>query len=436
MADSHTAQRSQPHPPRRVRGLTPEDGVRRFPGQQPGEQLLVYQRRHWYLLWQWLRRPLAGALLVALLAAFLGGRLPPGDWGLWFALRIPMLPFLLWALWRALNWENDRYIVTDRRAIHIDRLYFFREERHEARLDRIQNVTVEIPGPLAHALSFGHLSLETAGTEGKITFPGIPRPHEVQAVLLELVQAAHARRQEMAETVEAIQELSQVMDVPQRYRQLAEPREAPVERRSRWDELLGREPYFGPEQVVWRKHWWVLVRGAFVPAGFLAVVGAAWYGSLDWVPPGLGRQTDVAFAFLMAVLGGWLLWALADWKNDYYVATRDRVIDIERIPLIYENRRESSLGAIQDVSYVKPGFMAQRLNFGNVRLQTAAEGGLFTFDQVGDPRRVQAELVRILENYRRRTREEEELARESDALRWLARYHQAAGEPRQGRLFE
>lgn len=403
--------------------------VPRFPGQQPGERVLVYQRRHWYLLWQWLRQPLLGVLLATLLAAFLGGRLPPGDWKLWFLLRLPVAPFLLWALWRTLNWGNDRYIVTDRRAIHIERLYFLREERYEARLDRIQNVTIEIPGPLAHLLNYGTLSLETAGTAGKIVFAGLARPHEVQARLLQVVQAAHELRRELTESAEAVRQLSEVMDIPGRYQLLAEPADEEVRGRSFWDELLGREPYFGPEQIVWRKHWWALLRKTLVPAALLVVISLAWFGSVDFVPRALARQSDLAFTGVMALLGGWLLWSLADWKNDYYVLTSERVIDIERIPLIYENRRESSLGAIQDVSYVKPSFIAQWLNFGNVRLQTAAQGGMFTFDDVADPRRVQAQLVRRLEEYRRRAAETEASAREADALRWLARYHQATTGP-------
>lgn len=436
MTEPITADASSTAPGSRTRahaaGLRPLPEAPGFPGQQPGERVLFYQRRHWYLLWQWLRAPLLGALLATLLAAYLGGRLPPGDWPLWFALRAPLLPFLIWAAWRTANWRNDLYIVTERRAIHIDRTYLLREERHEARLDRIQNVTVEIPGPIAHLLNYGTLTLETAGSLGKIRFEGISQPHQIQAQLLDLVEAAYARRLELEQAGEAVQELSRVMDIPQRAQQLFEleadaSADPPV--RSFLDELLGRELYFGADQVVWRKHWWVMIREAMGPAGLLAVTFLAWLGGAGYIPPGMERQADLLFAFVMAAMGAWLLWVLADWKNDYYVVTREKVVDIEKIPFIYENRREASLGAIQDVSYVKPTFLAQRLNYGNVRLQTAAEGGLFTFDELPDPRTVQAQLVRRIDEYRARRRESDAAAREAETLQWLARYHRATAGP-------
>lgn len=417
-----------PASPAAARGLSlpfaPLPGDPGFPGKQPGERVFAYQRRHWYLLWQWTRVPLLGVLASTLLAAYLGGRLPPGDWGLWFLLRAPAAPFLLWALWRSLNWENDRYIVTDRRVVHIERVYFLREERYEARLDRIQNVTVEIPGPMAHLFNFGHLILETAGSQGKILFQGIWQPHQLQSLLLDLVEEAHARRAEQEEAAQAVEDLSRVMEVP-RYRPLAAEGRREGRSRRALDELLGREPHFGADQIVWRKHWWILVRGSLLPGGLFGVTLLAWLGSEQLVAPPLLAGADAVFAFLLAVLGSWLLWVLADWKNDYYVVTREKVIDVEKIPFIYENRREASLVHIQDVSYVKPSFLAQRLNYGNVRLQTAAEGGALTFDAVPDPRSVHTVLVSRLEEYRARVREAEEARREMGTLRWLARYHRA-----------
>jgi len=119
----------------------------------------------------------------------------------------------------------------------------------------------------------------------------------------------------------------------------------------------------------------------------------------------------------------WLLWRVIDWRNDLYVLTDDRVVDIEKVPFRYEHRREASLDRIQDVSYLQEGFLAKTLNFGNVRLETAGEIGAFTFDNVPRPKDVQVEIFRRLEQFRARAREEESRRRQEEFLELLARYH-------------
>ena len=67
------------------------------------------------------------------------------------------------------------------------------------------------------------------------------------------------------------------------------------------------------------------------------------------------------------------------------------------------------------------------LNFGNVKLQTAATQGDFTFDWVPDPRAVAAEVQRRIEEYYQRTREAENRRRVQELPDWFDMYDLLGG---------
>jgi len=128
----------------------------------------------------------------------------------------------------------------------------------------------------------------------------------------------------------------------------------------------------------------------------------------------------------------WLIWRGVDWRNDLYIITDDRVIDIEKVPFRYEHRREASLDKIQDVRYLQEGFIALRLDFGNVRLETAGGIEAFTFDSVPHPKQVQAEIFKRIAQFRKETGRQGRKTRQAEFLDLLGRYHQGLqgnGEP-------
>jgi hypothetical protein len=96
----------------------------------------------------------------------------------------------------------------------------------------------------------------------------------------------------------------------------------------------------------------------------------------------------------MIFLLPWWLWKFADWQNEIYQVTTTRIIDVEQKPLyVREERREASLGMIQNISLEIPGILGKLLNYGSVTIETAGAEA-FTFDYVKDPRGVQADISR------------------------------------------
>lgn len=63
------------------------------------------------------------------------------------------------------------------------------------------------------------------------------------------------------------------------------------------------------------------------------------------------------------------LWTYWDWVNDIYVVTNRRVVHVERVPLIYEDRQEAPLRMILSVE-VETSAVRHALGFGNVVMRT------------------------------------------------------------------
>lgn len=179
-----------------------------FPGQREGEEILVFTRRHPFFL---VRSILAPLVLLVLLLAFVTQA------GLWAQLLSPLGGFgfpgaaflgLLLALglvfWAFLEWENDHYIVTTERVISLRRIYRVYEERREAEIGRVQDVTTRIPGLTATLLGYADLQIATAGVLGAITFSRVGWPEQVAEVILRQREAASKERLETSR--EAVKE--------------------------------------------------------------------------------------------------------------------------------------------------------------------------------------------------------------------------------------
>jgi len=410
----------------------------RFPGQLHGESVYLLEGRHWFVLLQWIWAPVAFTLLMSLggyiltrLAALVGYPLSTGATAVVWVLFL--LPGSSWAAWRFLDWSNDRYIVTDCRVIHIDEIPLIRRRRDEAPLEMIQDVTVLMRGLWENLLHYGNVVNQTAGTLGTVRFIGIQKPRNVQALIHALV--GNARRMEAAPPHEdSHREIREILGFPLQEGLLspeAEGLHGENERHHRqqlsvaWRQLFLADPQFGENQVVWRKHWWALVRSLVRPVLVLVVTAALWLASavLLQCSPWIDACFGLALAGALIVAA----WHALDWRNDLYVITDVRVVDIEKVPLMAEERREARLDRIQDVRYDQPNLIARILGFGHVWLETAGEIGRFTFDYVPHPQEVQSEAFRRLDNYRQRGEERQRQASEEAFLDLLARYHRRTG---------
>ncbi len=425
----------------------PSEVVRRmrapvFPWLEPGESVALFTRRHPLSFW---RQAAVIAIVAGLCLATLTltSRLTgwPRNLATWGPLTAAA--FALALLWQWLDWRNDYLIVTTRRVAHRERVSLLYESRYEAPLERVQNINIR-RGLLGSLFGYGQVSVETAAKAGGLTFSETPRPEQAreavfaQLARLRATQRATERRHIKEELLARIGEegpaaAPPTADPDQPLEEHAEPPASFHQpgRLLRALEWLARQGLFPATRmsvdgaIVWRQHWIFLLRGTFGPTLFTVLsagLAVAGFSGRPVLLAALWRPYPWAMVAL-AILGvAWFWWEYTDWGNDLYMLSDDRIVDIEKRPLFFsEERREATLGVIQNVSSEMPTFLAAVLNYGDVLVQTAGSGE-FTFERVPNPHEVQREIFRRMEAFRERQRREENERRRREFADWLSVY--------------
>ncbi len=408
-----------------------------YPWLRKDELLVNLHLRHWLALIGQAKAAaiaiLASAGLIWLLS-FLG-------FPLWVGLGIGAPLFVLSLIWGFLNYLNDYFIVTNRRVIQQEKVIFFSEHRQEALLEQIQRVDVATTF-WGNLFNFGTLSVYTAGTTGSIDFDYVAHPDSLRTAIFH--HRSLSQQRSSAENKLDIQNalenrLGLSVDLPSRvYTDLApstpdDTAEGPglwqkLRRMISIDSSLDWE---STERIVWHKHWWILFAQIALPGLLLLFEllflagGFSSVALLQQLQSSLDAQTLLLSGGLVTLATlGWILWAAADWWNDTYTVTEDRIIDIEKLPLfLSEQRREAQLSDIQDIRLEMNSPLKVMLNFGNIIVQTAAGEGAFTFDHVPNPRIVKEEITRRMIAWRREDERRKAHDRSRDLPDWFEMYN-------------
>jgi len=415
---------------------------RPFPGKQWDEVAVVFARKHWIALVESLW-PLAIALLVGVglvVVLYLLGSTRAAA----IASLISFLLLFVWGWWLYVDWINDDYIVTTKRVIHIERVLFIREERHEAPLEQIQDVTMKTPNAVARLLDFRDLVIKTAGL-GPITFARLPNAERIKNVIFQVRRAALERRaaEEKGQIRQTIRERLGLPGKPV----AASPPPPPAQKPApRGKQVVRKEPlsrlvsYIVPrlreevgDQVIWRKHWLVLAGALWPPvlgilfSAALLIAVLLQPGPLATIP----RPLPLLAAFVLLVSSAfWYLWRYDGWRNDVYIVTDTRVIDVSSSPFHVrgESRREGTFDVIQTIYYDIPNFLARLINMGNVYIDTAGTSKAFTFEQVHGPSVVQEEIFRRMVAHRERVQQATRKRQREEFSEWFRIYHQEVGQ--------
>lgn len=313
------------------------------------------------------------------------------------------------------DWYNDALILTDQRLIYVEQVLLFSQRQQEVLLRNVQNVTYNIRGLVARLFNYGQIQIETAARRSDIAFGPIHRPKEAQDKIMEQVRSLRTEtsRKLMEETILWRLGLGPEPEVPG----LAElEKESP--RWSRWSigELILPNPRVEGDTITWYKHWYFLVGRLFLPTVFLAVLVIVAFFMPTWNAPPL---LWLVWTGGVLVTLGVMVVRYQLWKGDIYVVTADSLHDIYRSPwgLFGETRRSTGLERIQNISFTKPSLLANIMDFGDIRIETAGAGD-FSFLGLPRPLEVQKEIYRRQEIFRQR---QEQRAR-AELADWLAAY--------------
>ena len=101
---------------------------------------------------------------------------------------------------------------------------------------------------------------------------------------------------------------------------------------------------------------------------------------------GMATAWVVLLADVLAI-AGWGLWNYVDWANDYSVVTSQRVINQERVVLLYDSRQEAPLNAVLSVT-TSTDQWGRWLKYGDVIVRTYA--GVIVLPKLANPQQVVA----------------------------------------------
>jgi uncharacterized membrane protein YdbT with pleckstrin-like domain len=413
-----------------------------FPGKQWDEVVVISTKRH--LISYIATLPIPIALLIApILFLFVGSLFGLefvaiiGDTlGLLFIVPFVLLAALL-AVYNYFDWRNDDFIVTTKRVIHIERYLFFGEQRNDAPLTRIQDVTAESDF-FDYLFDTDNLVITTAGS-GVIRFDHIRRADHLRQHIFQ--ERARAKARVAAADVAALRHnLAKQLDwdgLEENVMAVAEPEaylvhEPPTRHYGRvLDYLIPRMKEVNDTGngvvVIWRKHYYVLFINTILP--LIALLASIYFFLASfflWLPPFTVVAAPIQFGLALAILASfiWYLWEYDDWNKDVYMVTNTQIIDIESAAFrLRRTRREGTFDNIQAVYSEIPDLFHKLLNMGNVIIETAGTKDTFTFKNVFDPASVTKEVFNRWSLYQQREREARRDATHGQVMEVLTQYH-------------
>lgn len=419
-----------------------------FPGQQWDEVIVIAVKRH--ILAFFAKLPVPLALLIVpvlfLIAAELWGfRLLTTSTNDLILTALVVVPFVVLAvgltIFYYIDWHNDDFIVTTKRVIHIERILLYGEQRDEAPLTRIQDVTVLSYDLIERFFEFHDLEIKTAGA-GIIKINGVPRAEEIREAIFR--EQARAKARVGAADVGAVRGLiakrldwEKALEKPTVRVAEAEGTVQSVTKTHRLPGLLDylyprvkefTEDKDGGTVIVWRKHYFILLTSTFFPLVTFLISFYFFMAALVALPPFENRGGLLILLLTGVATLGTLFWYLLrydGWERDRYMVTNNRIVDVESTPfrLHGEQRREGTFDHIQNITYDIPNLVSQLLNLGDVIIETAGTERTFTFEKVFDPSGVQEEIFHRMVLYQQNQREKMRDLTAKQTVEIIAEYH-------------
>jgi len=138
--------------------------------------------------------------------------------------------------------------------------------------------------------------------------------------------------------------------------------------------------------------------------------------------PWLGWLIASYYAFLLAWIGVEVL----DWLNDQYILEEDRIVDITRIPVIYEQRTVAPLAMVQNATMSQSGW-GVAFDYGNVIVETAGASRPIMFETVWRPKKIQRAIFDQIDALARKKQKQQRDEQAMQTQRWFEAYHTLTG---------
>jgi len=150
-----------------------------FEGQRTDEDVIFVLKQHPWVL---SNAGFIGIVLIILLVLsfFL--------WGLSAITSLIIVVIVIFILiyggYRWFLYQSYLYILTNQRIIIMEQKSLFSRRLSESELDKIQNMSVEVKGPIKTFLNFGNIKITTAGVDPVMIIENVENPYEVQQKII------------------------------------------------------------------------------------------------------------------------------------------------------------------------------------------------------------------------------------------------------------
>lgn len=163
----------------------------------------------------------------------------------------------------------------------------------------------------------------------------------------------------------------------------------------------GQDP--SERAVIFARHHWLFTLAVFLRYIVWLVIPLIITAVLAALDVRMQPQTGNLLLFL-ACWYAMILTALyfVRWLRAYYdyvVITTERIVDVDQIGLFEHTTSETSLSEIQDVSHHIRGFWGSVFGYGDLKIQTAGEKGLFEMKNLAKPAEIRSQVLVLRDSF-------------------------------------
>lgn len=162
----------------------------------PNEKVLMVLHRHWIaIIWKFLFGAVMLILPVVVAPYFSAIEDASGisQAVLWFFALIYLMIVMLIIFIFWIDYYLDIWIITSERIVDIEQKGFFNRDVSEFTLDKVQDITIEIPNMAASLLRYGNIVIQTAG-ERSFAIKQVPRIYEAKNLILDYAKKVTSAR--------------------------------------------------------------------------------------------------------------------------------------------------------------------------------------------------------------------------------------------------
>lgn len=174
---------------------------RQYPGQNADEVVQKVIHKHVMAVLPYVSVSVL-LFLIGLVAIYWGAAGNPGIPQTDFAgystqqVDIPLIPIgllsVLLAAFMAIAsvyvWWQNRLFITDENIVDMDQMGLFQRTIATLRLSRVQDISVQVKGPMQTIFHYGTVTVQTAGEKELFHFDYVPEPYKVKATIVEIYE--------------------------------------------------------------------------------------------------------------------------------------------------------------------------------------------------------------------------------------------------------